>query len=106
MGVIGDIGYSSPLKGDILKEKVELDRLRMLVDFYAPSIQNDVKKISDNFAVIGKAAAEVLLKKERGDEWKTKTVGDAAIAAIEISKQAKAAQQTLAAMVRESLATS
>jgi len=34
MGVIGDLGYGFPLKGDLLKEKVQLDRLRMLVDFY------------------------------------------------------------------------
>lgn len=106
MGVIGDLGYSSPLKGDILEEKVELDRLRMLVDFYAPSIQNDVKNISDNFAVITKVIAEVLLKKERGNEWVTKSVGDAAIAAMEISKQAQTAQQSLAVIVRESLAKS
>lgn len=103
MGVIGDLGYSSPLKGDILKEKVQLDRLRMLVDFYTPSLGSDVKAISDQFAVVSRAAAEVFLEKNRNDEWKSKTVESAAIAAIQITKLAQAAQEKLGQLVQSSL---
>lgn len=55
MGVLGDLGYNSPLKGEILKEKVQLDRLRMFVDFYAPSLSTDVKAISNQFAIVSRA---------------------------------------------------
>ena len=104
MGVIGDLGYSSPLKADILKEKVQLDRLRMLVDFYTPSLGGDVKAISDQFAIVSRAVAEVLLEKNRNDEWKSKTVESAAIAATQITKLAQAAQEKLGQLVQSSLA--
>lgn len=104
MAVIGDLGYSSPLKGDLLKEKVQLDRLRMLVDFYTPSLSTDVKAISGQFNIVGQAVAEVLLEKNRNDEWKSKTVASAAVAAIEITKLAQATQEKLGQLVRTSLA--
>jgi len=104
MGVIGDLGYSSPLRGDILKEKVQLDRLRMLVDFYTPSLSVDVKAISDQFTIVSRAVAEVLLEKNRNDEWKSKTVKSAAFASIEITKLAQAAQEKLGQLVQGFLA--
>jgi hypothetical protein len=104
MGVIGDVGYSTPLKGDLLKEKVQLDRLRMLVDFYTPSLSSDVKAISDQFAIVSRAAAEVILEQNRNDEWKSKTVASAAIAAIEITKLAQVTQEKLGQLVQSSLA--
>jgi hypothetical protein len=104
MGVIGDLGYSSPLKGDLLKEKVQLDRLRMLVDFYTPSLSTDVKAISAQFAIVSRAVAEVLLEKNRNEEWKSKTVESAAIAANEITKLAQATQEKLGQLVQSSLA--
>lgn len=106
MGVIGDLGYSSPLKADILKEKVQLDRLQMLVDFYTPSLSGDVKAISDQFAIVSRAVAEVFLEKNRNDEWKSKTVESAAIAAIQITKLAQATQEKLGQLVQSSLAKS
>lgn len=104
MGVIGDLGYSSPLKGDLLKEKVQLDRLRMLVDFYTPSLKADVKAISDQFAIVGQGVAEVFLEKNRNDEWKAKTVASAVVATTEITKLAQATQEKLAQLVQASLA--
>ena len=104
MGIIGDLGYNSPLKGDILKEKVQLDRLRMFVDFYAPSLCTDVKAISDQFAIVSRAAAEVLLEKNRNDQWKSNTVESAVFASLEITKLAQAAQEKLGQIVQISLA--
>lgn len=104
MGVIGSLGYNSPLKGDILKEKVQLDRLRMLADFYAPSLGADVKAISDQFDILSRAVAEVLLQKQRSDEWKSKTVESAAFASLEINKLAQSTQQKLGQIVQASLA--
>lgn len=104
MGVLGDLGYNSPLQGDILKEKVQLDRLRMFVDFYTPSLSTDVKAISDQFVIVSRAAAEVLLEKNRNDEWKSKTVESAVFASLEITKLAQAAQKKLGQIVQTSLA--
>jgi hypothetical protein len=104
MGVLGDLGYNSPLKGGILKEKVQLDRLRMLVDFYAPSLSVDVKAISDQFAIVSRAVGEVLLEKNRNDEWKSKTVESAVFASLEITKLAQTAQEKLGKIVQASLA--
>lgn len=104
MGVVGDLGYNSPLRGDILKEKVQLDRLRMFVDFYAPSLSTDVKAISDQFAIVSRAVAEVLLENNRNEEWKSKTVESAVLASLEIFKLAQAAQEKLGKIVQASLA--
>jgi hypothetical protein len=104
MGVIGALGYSSPLKGDILKEKVQLDRLKMLVDFYAPSLQGEAKSLTEQFAIVSRAVAETLLQKDRNDDWKTKTVQSAALASIEITKIAQEAQTKLAGLIRPVLA--
>jgi hypothetical protein len=106
MGVIGDLGYNSPFKADILKEKVQLDRLRMLVDFYTPSLQGDVKSITEQFAVISLAVGETLLQKERNENWKTETVKSAVMASIEVTKLAQGAQIKLAELVRPILAQS
>jgi hypothetical protein len=100
MGVIGDLGYSTPLKGDLLKEKVQLDRLHMLVDFYAPVLKDDVKNISNQFAIVYRAVCEVFLQRNRNDEWKEKTVESTAIASIEITKLAQQAQAKLASFVQ------
>lgn len=104
MGVIGDLGYNLPLKGDILKEKVQLDRLRMLVGFYTPSLSTDVKAISDQFAIVSRAAAEVFLEKNRNNEWKSKTAESAVFASLEITKLAQATQEKLGQFVQTSLA--
>lgn len=106
MGVIGDLGYNSPLKADILKEKVQLDRLRMLVDFHAPSLQNDLKSITEQFEIVSLAVGETLLHKDRNDAWKTKTVKSAIMASIEITKLAQGAQTKLAELVRSILTQS
>jgi hypothetical protein len=80
VGVLSDLGYNSPLKGDILKEKVQLDRLRMFVNFYAPSLSTDIKAISEQFNIVSLAVANVLCEKKRNDEWKSKTIESAVFA--------------------------
>jgi len=55
-------------------------------------------------AIVSRAVAEVLLEKNRNDEWKSKTVESAAIAAIEITKLAQATQEKLGQLVQSSLA--
>ena len=105
MGVLGDLGYNSPLKADILVEKVQLDRLRMLVDFYAPTLQIDVKSITDQFMIISRAVAETLLQEDRTDAWKTKTAESAVMASVELTKLAQAAQSKLGDLVRSELST-
>ena len=76
----------------------------MLVDFYTPSLAPDIKVISDQFAIVSRAVAEVLLEKSRTEVWKSKTVKSAAIAAIEITKLAQATQEKLGQLVQSSLA--
>jgi len=104
VGVLSDLGYNSPLKGDILKEKVQLDRLRMFVNFYAPSLSTDVKAISEQFNIVSLAVANVLCEKKRNDEWKSKTIASAVFAYQEITKLTQAAQEKLGQIVQASLA--
>lgn len=100
MGVIGDLGYNVPFKVDSLKEKVQLDRLRMLVDFYAPALKPKVKEMGVQFAVIARAITEVILQKDRNDEWKTSTVKDATLASIKMQQLANEAQEMLGEQIR------
>ena len=100
MGVIGDLGYNSPLKADILKERIQLDRLKMLVDFYAPVLKPHVKSMSAYLATIGEAVGEVMLNKNRTEEWKTRTVQSALSASTEIEKIAREAQGKLGELMQ------
>ncbi len=100
MGVIGDLGYNSPLKADILKEKIQFDRLRMLVDFYAPELKPSVKAMFLQLGIIGKAVGEVMLKKNRTDEWKTNTVKAGTLASMEIERLAREAQERLSELMQ------
>jgi hypothetical protein len=95
MSIIGCLGYSSPLKGDILKEKIQIDRLRMLVDFYVPTIKPNVESISAQLIIIGKYVSEALLEKNRTEEWKDSTIKAAHLASIEIENIAREAQEKL-----------
>src|SRR5687768_6322054 len=58
MGVIGDLGYGVQFKADSLKEKIQFDRLRMLVDFYAPTLKPSIKAMGVQLAIIGQAITE------------------------------------------------
>lgn len=89
-----------------MKEKVQLDRLRMFVDFYAPSLNTDVQAISDQFAIVSRAVAEVFIEKNKDHEWKSKTVESAVFASLEITKLAQAAQKKLGQIVQKNLAKS
>jgi hypothetical protein len=100
MGVIGDLGYGSPLKADILKEKIQFDRLRMLVDFYAPELKPCVKEMFLQLGIIGKAVGEVMLEKSRTDEWKANTVKAGALASMEIERLAREAQEKLGELMQ------
>lgn len=100
IGILGDLGFGNRLKGDLIKEKVPLDRLRMLVDFYAPTIRGEVQEISNQFAIIVRSATEVLLQKERSEDWKGKTVEASAIASVEITNLTKKAQEKLSVLVK------
>jgi hypothetical protein len=99
-GVIGDLGYNSPLKADILKEKIQFDRLRMLVDFYAPELKSSVKAMFLQLGMIGKAVGEVMLEKNRTDEWKTNTVKAGTLASMEIERLAREAQEKLGELMQ------
>lgn len=100
MGVIGDLGYNVPFKADFLKEKVQFDRLRMLIDFYAPALKPKIKEMGVQFGVIARAITEVLLQKDRNDEWKTNTVKSATLASIKMQQLANEAQEMLSEQVQ------
>ncbi len=104
-GVIGDLGYGSKLKGDILGDKMPTERLHMLVDFYARDLKPDTAAIDAQLKVLARVIGEVLLQKDRGDAWKTKSVETAAIAALEVNKLVEEAQRKLAAMVQPHVTT-
>ena len=100
MGVIGDLGYNSPLKADILKEKIQFDRLRMLVDFYAPELKPSVNAMSLQLGIIGKAVGEAMLEKSRTEEWKTNTVEAGIFSSMEIERRVREAQEKLGELMQ------
>jgi hypothetical protein len=105
LGVLGAVGFNSPIKGDLLKEKVQLDRLRMLVAFYAPTLGPDVKAISDQFAIVSRAVGETILQKDQTDEWRSKMAEMAVFASVEITKLAQSSQDKLAGLARSIVAS-
>jgi hypothetical protein len=104
MMVIGDLGYDSPFDAKQLQEKIQLDRLKMLVGFYTPEINDEVKRISEKLTIIVRSVTEVILVKERTPEWKSKTVESSAIATIELGNIVKEAQEKLAKLVNQRMA--
>lgn len=100
IGILGDIGTGLSLKGDILKNNVKLDRLKMLVDFYAPSLRPEVAAISNNFDALGRAAGETLSRSDRDDDWKTMTVESAMVASKEIETLSQMAKTKLASLIQ------
>lgn len=105
LGVLGAVGFNSPIKGDLLKEKVQLDRLRMLVSFYAPTLNPDIKAISDQFAIVSRTVGETVLQKEQTDEWRSKMARDAVFASTELIKLAQATQEKLAELAQSIVAS-
>ncbi|WP_162313368.1 hypothetical protein [Pseudoxanthomonas yeongjuensis] len=105
LGVLGAVGFNSPIKGDLLKEKIQLDRLRMLTDFYAPTLASDVKAISDQFAIVSRAVGETMLQKQHTDEWRSKMAETAALASAELTNLVQSAQKKLADLARSVVAS-
>jgi hypothetical protein len=100
LGVIGAVGMNIPFKADVIKGEVEIDRLRMLVDFYAPELSSAISAISDQFGQVGRAAAEAILKKEPSDSWRGETAEKSVVAALELARLARAAQVRVAELAR------
>jgi hypothetical protein len=100
VGVLGDIGYNSKFKGDLLKERMPVERLDMLVDFYAPTLKPDVQAINKQLELLARIVSEIILKKDRGDDWNAKTVEHSTIAFTEINRLVKEAKQKLALLVQ------
>ena len=103
--MLGDLGYNSKFKGDVLKDKMPTERLEMLVDLYAPSLKPDVEAIKERLQLLARIVADVILQKDRSDEWKSKTVEASAIASIEITKLATEAKRKLALLVQPIVAS-
>src|SRR5688572_13144773 len=70
MRIIGVLGYNTQMKTD--GEKLPLDELRMLVDFYAPSLKPDVEEVTKHWMKLSRAVGETLLVQQRTEEWKAK----------------------------------
>lgn len=100
MRVIGDLGYNTPFKAESIKETAQLERLRMLVNFYAPTLNPDIEAVTEKYAVIIRAMSEVILKTDRNNDWKKRTLEASAVASIDLTKLAVEGQKKLAALVR------
>ena len=99
MRVIGVLGYNAKMKAD--GEKLPLDELRMLVDFYAPSLKPEVDEIAQHWMKLSRAVGETLLVEQRTEEWKTKTVMDSTTASLDIAKSSDSAKKKLNSLVAE-----
>jgi hypothetical protein len=105
LGVLGAVGFNSPIKGNLLTEKVQLNRLHMLTDFYAPTLAPDVKAISDQFVIVSRTVGETMLQKQQTDEWRTEMAKTAVFASAELAKLVQSAQTKLAELARSVVAT-
>ncbi|MEK6244432.1 MAG: hypothetical protein AABM33_08000 [Pseudomonadota bacterium] len=93
--IIGQIGYGAAFKADSLGGKVPTEELRMLVEFYAPSLKPEVDQIAERWLVLGRTIAEAIMTKERTEDWKTKTVLAATLSSAEILKLSDVAKKKL-----------
>jgi len=99
MMVIGDLGHDVRFDASQIKEKSQLDRLKMLVGFYTPELKEDVEKMIVKYQMVVHAVGEVILQKQRTEGWKTETVKEAAFASAELTNLVKDAQEKLAKLV-------
>lgn len=93
--VIGQIGYGTAFKADSLGGNVSTEELRMLVEFYAPSLKSEVDQIAERWLVLGRAVGEAIMTKERTEDWTTKTILAATLASSEILKLSEVAKKKL-----------
>ena len=99
MQVIGALGYNAKMKTE--GEKLPLDELRMLVDFYAPTLKAEVEQITQHWMKLSRAIAETIMTEKRTDEWKTNTVLAATTASADILKYSDGAKKKLNDLVAE-----
>jgi len=95
--VIGVLGYGTKMKTD--GEMFPIDELRMLVDFYAPTLRPEIEQIGQHWMKLALAIGETIMTQDRTEEWKTKTVLDATTASTDILKCSDIAKKKLNELV-------
>ena len=95
--VIGVLGYGTKMKAD--GEMLPMDELRMLVDFYAPTLRPEIDQITLHWMKLARAIGETIMTQDRTDDWKTKTVLDATTASVDILKCSDIAKKKLNELV-------
>ena len=98
--LIAHVGGAPPFNMDALGEKVPIEELRMLVDFYAPGLHPETEQVVERFLALGRSVAEAIVTQRRTDEWKANTVVAATTASVDVRKAADAAKEKLRGLVR------
>ena len=96
MLIIGDVGYGAKIDASKLQKSVQSERLQMLVDFYAPFLSDDIKAMNKQLEVVVTAVTEVVLKREKNDQWVQDTVVSATAATRQFGQLADQAKSKLA----------
>jgi hypothetical protein len=99
VSVIGKIGHGIPIKVENLGGPSQLERLQMLVDFYAPNLKPEIDALRNEYNKVGRVFGETIATEKQTDEWKTKVAEIAALSPMEMNKHVKSAKQKLSVLV-------
>jgi HAMP domain-containing protein len=97
--LVAHVGGGPPFNMEALGEKVPIDELRMLVDFYAPGLRPEVEQVTERFLALGRSVAEAIATQRRTDEWKANIVVAATTASADVREASVTAKEKLRALV-------
>lgn len=97
--VIANVGANQPIEPAKLDGMKRLDHLRMLVDFYAPSLKSEAEAIKTACGKAVRLAAEAISEAQRTPEWKSRVGMAAAEIPPELSAQCESARKKLSVLM-------
>ena len=99
--VLGNVGANLPINPEKLGGAVRLDHLRMLVDFYAPTLKPEVEAIGGAWAKVARLAVEAIAETQRTDAWKAQVAEIAAFIPNALTTQSNSARDKLSILVKD-----
>lgn len=97
--VIANVGGNQPIDLAKFDGMKRLDHLRMLVDFYAPSLKAEAEAVKTGCGKAVRLAAEAISESQRTAEWKSRVGMAAAELPPELSSQCEAARKKLSVLM-------
>lgn len=82
------------------QEKFPLDEAKMLVDFYAPSLRPDLDIMEQQWLILFRAIAEMMLVEKKTDAKIADLIVTLGVSAAEVSKASEAAKTKLSVLAK------